>query len=222
MARQKMWGPDGPVLLRLVIAVVLGIVVAVVVGLLGSWVYAPNAGWFVAAAVFVIWTWFVIGRMSPEQTKTHATREDPTGYVSHVILLLASIASLVGVAYLLIAQSSQDATATRAAVVGIAGVAAAWFLVHTVYTLRYAQLYYGGGSAGGVDFNSKEPPAYSDFAYLSFTLGMTYQVSDTSIQTRTIRSAAIRQALLSYLFGAIVLAVTVNLVAGLGSSSGGS
>lgn len=89
-----------------------------------------------------------------------------------------------------------------------------------MFTLRYARLYYVNGS-GGIDFNQgDDPPAYVDFAYLAFTIGMTYQVCDTDLKTRKIRATALRQALLSYVFGAMVLALTVNLVAGLSNSTG--
>jgi len=81
-------------------------------------------------------------------------------------------------------------------------------------------LYYTGPD-GGVSFNQSEAPRYADFAYLAFTIGMTFQVSDTDLQTLAIRATVLRHALLSYLFGAVILATTVNLVAGLGTSSGG-
>ena len=103
------------------------------------------------------------------------------------------------------------------AALGIASVVGAWLVVHTVFTTRYALLYYSG-EPGGIDFNQTEAPAYADFAYLAFTMGMTSQVSDTDLQTRLIRAAALRHALLSYLLGAVVLATVINLVAGLGSS----
>jgi len=89
-----------------------------------------------------------------------------------------------------------------------------WAVVHTVYTLRYAAAYYGE-PAGGIGFNGGEPPSYRDFAYLAFTIGMTFQVSDTALQTTALRRTALRHALLSYLFGTGILAVTINLVAGL-------
>jgi uncharacterized membrane protein len=73
---------------------------------------------------------------------------------------------------------------------------------------------------GGVDFNEDETPAYVDFAYLAFTIGMTYQASDTDLQSRIIRATALRQAMLSYLLGAVVLAITINLVVGLGNANG--
>ena len=83
---------------------------------------------------------------------------------------------------------------------------------------RYARLYYLNGSSG-IDFNQDEQPTYVDFAYLAFTIGMTYQVSDTDLKTRTIRATALRQALLSFVLGAVILATTINLVAGLSNSS---
>jgi uncharacterized membrane protein len=86
--------------------------------------------------------------------------------------------------------------------------------------LRYARLYYLNGSEG-IDFNQKgEQPAYVDFAYLAFTIGMTYQVSDTDLTTRAIRSTALRQALLSFVLGAVILATTINLIAGLSNTRG--
>lgn len=86
--------------------------------------------------------------------------------------------------------------------------------MHTLFTLRYARLYFAG-QAGGIDFNNNEPPRIVDFAYVAFTIGMTYQVSDTNISQFDIRSLALRQGLLSYLFGAVILASVINLVAGL-------
>jgi uncharacterized membrane protein len=75
-------------------------------------------------------------------------------------------------------------------------------------------LYYSG-MVGGIDFNQTELPRFTDFAYLAFTIGMTYQVSDTNLRSTQIRAAALRHSLLSFLFGSMILATMVNLVAGL-------
>jgi uncharacterized membrane protein len=184
-----------------------------------GWEYGIAAGWLAAAAVFLGWTWIAVGRMNPQRTASHATREDPTRAATDAIVISASLASLVGVGYLLAAGSKTGSDADVAAALGICSVAASWLVVHTVFTLRYARLYYLDGS-GGIDFNQKdEQPAYVDFAYLAFTIGMTYQVSDTDLTSRAIRSTALRQALLSFVLGAVILATTVNLIAGLGNSS---
>jgi uncharacterized membrane protein len=96
----------------------------------------------------------------------------------------------------------------------VGSVALSWSVVQTVFISHYARLYYGHPD-GGIDFNQEAPPRYSDFAYLAFTVGMTFQVSDTDLKTPALRATALRQALLSYLLGAVILATTINLVAGL-------
>jgi len=116
------------------------------------------------------------------------------------------------------ASSDKGATQGLAAGLGVLSVAVSWLVLHTLFTLRYALLYYTGNN-GGIDFNQKAAPRYTDFAYLAFTIGMTFQVSDTDLSTHTIRATALRHALLAYLFGSLILAATVNLVASLASSS---
>jgi uncharacterized membrane protein len=207
-----------PVLLRVAVSIGLGVVAAVVVGVLGEWSYAPPVGWSTAAFGFVVWTWLAVRHMSAAETASHATREDPTRHITQLILVLASLGSVGGVAYLLMAQSTPSGDADLAAALGLSSVVGSWLLVHTVFTLRYALLYYSEPPKP-VDFNQDDNPVYADFAYLALTLGMTYQVSDTDLRTRTIRATALRQALLSYLLGAVVLGVTINLIAGLGHSS---
>jgi uncharacterized membrane protein len=97
----------------------------------------------------------------------------------------------------------------------VVSVALSWVVVHTVYTLRYARLYYTPPE-GGVDFGGSELPRFSDFAYLAFTLGMTFQVSDTNLKTNAFRKLALGQSLLSYLFGTVIVASTVNFIVSLG------
>jgi uncharacterized membrane protein len=189
---------------------------AVAVGVTVGWPYAPAGGWIVASVVYLAWTWLIVGSLDAAGTRKHATRyrdDDSTPWILDVTVLLASVASLGGVGYLLVAGSVGDVSA---AVVGVLSVVAAWVAVHTVYMLRYARLYYGGDDEGGIDFNAEGyQPDYGDFAYLAFTLGMTYQVSDTDLTARSVRMVAMRHGLLSFLFGAIILAITINLVASL-------
>jgi uncharacterized membrane protein len=198
---------------RIGLAAAFGIVGGLVVGLvLRAGTAAPTVGWIVFAVVFLVRTWSVVGRMSASDTAVHATREDPTARAGGVILTVASLASLAGVGLLLSGASHGSKVVEPA--LAVASVALSWLIVHLLYTLKYAAYYYSGRD-GGVDFNQKSDPDYHDFAYLGFTLGMTYQVSDTSISSREIRHAALRHALLSYVLGAVVIASTVNLVSGL-------
>lgn len=202
--------------IRLIAMVAVGAVVTVVIGLTSSWKTAPIAGWGAAALTFLAWVWLAVARMNAAQTATHATREDPSRAVSDLLVLLANVISVVVIYQLLgDAKSAHGTTANLLALAAILSGALSWLLINTLYMLRYASLYYRG-PAGRVDFNSDDPPQYTDFAYLAFTMGMTYQVSDTDLKDHVMRVTALRHALLSYTFGAIILATTINLVAGLG------
>ncbi|MFK3670309.1 DUF1345 domain-containing protein [Leifsonia aquatica] len=199
---------------RMFVALGAGVVTGLVVGLLDAWHYAVIAGWAGACIVYIVWVWAKVWRLDGEQTRSHATLEDPGRRVSDWILLAASVASVVAVVYIVVdARQLKGAPQLLVALLAVLSVGLSWALVHTVYTLRYARMYYR--KDGGIDFNQKEPPRYSDFAYLAFTLGMTFQVSDTNISSSYIRMAILRHTLLSYLFGSVILATTVNLVAGL-------
>ena len=96
----------------------------------------------------------------------------------------------------------------------VASLAASWLVVNTVYTLRYAGLYYSD-PLGGMEFPGPDAPTYREFAYLAFTIGMTFQVSDTPLQTTDVRMTALRHALMSFVFDVVIIAVIVNVVAGL-------
>jgi uncharacterized membrane protein len=208
--------PGVTALIRMGVAALVGVLVGVGVGVFQGWSIGVLLGWMAAGAVFVTWMWLTIWPMDPASTARHAVREDPGRAAADVVVLVAAVASLGAVAlFLLAAGSGSDQTqAVIQAALSVASVALAWGTVHTIFTTRYARLYYTGPD-GGIDYNEDDAPRYSDFAYLAFTIGMTFQVSDTDLKTKHIRATALRHALLSYLFGAVVLATTINLVAGL-------
>jgi uncharacterized membrane protein len=203
------------VAVRILVAVSLGVAVALAVGNTVGWRFAL-AGWIATAGVYVVWTRLILGGMDAEQTCRWVTREDVTRWIADVVIVSASIASLGGVGYVVAAASRSGPEAVEAAIVGILTVGASWFSLHTLFTVRYARLYYSD-EPGGINFHDPEQPCFQDFAYVAYTVGMTYQVSDTEICLRSIRATVLRHAMLSYLLGAVVLAVTINLIAGLGS-----
>jgi uncharacterized membrane protein len=200
-------------------ALVPGVAVGVTVGFALRPSLAPLAGYDAAALIYVLRVLTRIWRLDAEQTAAIAAREDPTRPVADVIVLAAAIASLADIA-IAIAQSHTSHGSERGAEIGLGAgsIVVSWLLVHTIFMLKYARLYYGGAptsAEGGVEFENHVRPPYSDFAYLAFTIGMTFQVSDTDLQTAEFRRLALRHALLSYLFGAVILAASINLVAGL-------
>jgi uncharacterized membrane protein len=206
---------------RVFIAGLVGVLVAVPV----AWFTSPEVttliGWDVAAVVYIVWVWVTIRPKDAERTARLAVYEDPTRAVADLGLLGAAVVSLLAVG-VTIARADNGQGWVQALTIGltVASVVLSWAVVHTIFTLRYAKLYYTGPD-GGVSFNQDDPPTYADFAYLAFTIGMTFQVSDTDIEQREVRRTALRHALLSYLFGTGIVATTVNLIVNLGTSGNG-
>jgi uncharacterized membrane protein len=185
-----------------------------------AWRYTTPApavllGWDGAALIYLVMVWAAVYRMNAEVTARMAGREDPSNPVAEIVVVAASIAALVGVGFALV-RAGQTTGGTKAWLIalGTVSVVLSWLVVHTVYMLRYARSYYGD-QVGGIEFNEADRPAYLDFAYFSFTIGMTFQVSDTNITRKAIRRLALYHALLSYLFGAVILATAINVFASL-------
>jgi uncharacterized membrane protein len=208
---------DPPATVRVALCFAVGACAAIVMIAVGQPALAPLVGWDGAGLVFLAWIWPTIGYFDAHRTARRAQREDPGKVIADTLLLAAAVVSL-GAVVLVLVKAANSGALTRDLLVGLCAVSVviAWGVVHTVYTLRYALLYYRGeGEDGGIDFNQPEPPRYTDFAYLAFTVGMTFQVSDTDIQDKEIRATILGHMLLSYLFGAIIVAVTINLIVGL-------
>jgi uncharacterized membrane protein len=200
---------------KLLVSVAAAVAAGVVSALLGAGRSAPLIGWDVLALVFCAWVWFTVWNLDAETTAGHANRENPSRDLADLALLGAAVASLVAVGVVLFgAGHAGGNTKYLQAALALASVFLSWTLVHTVFTLKYARLYYSG-PVGGIDFNEPTAPQYSDFAYLAFTIGMTFQVSDTNIETKQIRRTALRHAWLSFPLGAVIIATSINLVSGL-------
>jgi uncharacterized membrane protein len=193
------------------IAAIVGVVAAVVVGPTAGWPYAPAAGWIVTATVYLIWAWTNTAAMSAEAIERVVQQMRPGRGPTDTIVLVSSIASLAGVGYLLAASTAKGPDAAIAAVVGFCSVVASWLAVHTVYTLRYAVLYYTE-PVGGIEFEDDDRPTFADFAYVAFSIAVTYGVTDTALRSRSLRVTALQQAMVSYLFGTVILAITVQVI----------
>ncbi|HEY2602971.1 MAG TPA: DUF1345 domain-containing protein [Thermoleophilaceae bacterium] len=200
---------------RVVIGVGGGLIAAAIAAIDGSsWSVAALFASDVAAAVFVIWVWLTIADADATTTGEIARAEDSSRAAAEAILIGAGAASLVAVAFTL-GQAGHSHAPGRGLLtaLALASVALAWTSVHTVFALRYARLYYSPPD-GGIDFHG-EAPDYRDFAYLALTIGMTFQVSDTDLVGKPVRRVALHHALLSYVFGTGIVAITVSSVAAL-------
>jgi uncharacterized membrane protein len=178
-----------------------------------AWQIAIMLAWIAAAGVFLAWVWLNVRHADARRTEMLATREDPSRIAADLLLVGASGASIVAVALALLKASTEQGTA-KTLVIAVAGVTlvVSWTTANIVFTQRYASLYYGD-VPGGIEFGGSERPTYADFAYLAFTIGMTYQVSDTQLSARAMRKTALRHALLSFVFVTSVIAMAINIVA---------
>jgi uncharacterized membrane protein len=216
--RYHRWlGWHAPALRRTVIVGSIGLIVAVVLLWFVPWGMAIVAGWDAAAVAFLISVWPIIIRADSSGAAELAQREDETRGSATVLLVGASVASLLGVGFALTLAGRHNGLLQ----VGLIGAAVltvvlSWTVVNTVFTLRYADQHFGSDRAG-IDFGDSEAeePTYRDFAYVAFTIGMCYQVSDTTLRNRRIRRTVLSHALLSYVFGTAIVGGSVNLIAGL-------
>jgi len=214
MFRSEKW--RGLAMYRTLAAVAAGTLVLVVALVLGAdWPVALTGSWGVAAVVIVCLVWIRIYPMDAEQTKANARSEDFSRPTSDLAVLIASVASIGAIAYT-VARAGDSHGTTKGLLIALAlsVVSLSWLTVHTLYLVRYGDQYYSD-PIGGIEFNDDEPPDYRDFAYLALTIGMTFQVSDTTLKSKAMRHLAIRHALLSFLFVAVIGALTINTVGAL-------
>jgi uncharacterized membrane protein len=193
----------------------IGVAVGAIVSAVTSWQAAILIGWDAAAVCLIAWIWLAVATLSADESKSHASREDPSIRLSELVVLSSGVALLAAVGLVLI-RAGQAVGGTKAYLIalGVLSVALSWAVVHTVFTLRYARSFYSG-PVGGIDFNEDDPPTYLDFAYLALTIGMTFQVSDTNLTSKPIRRIALVHAMFSYLFGAVIIALVINVVSSL-------
>lgn len=200
---------------KLLVSLGAAVVIGAAAGAAGAGRAAPLIGWDVLALVYGSWAWATVWKLDPEGAKADARREDPSRDQADLVVLGAAIASLIAVGAVLFGAGGASGYGKYLqAGLALVSVFVSWVIVHTVFTLKYARLYYSD-PVGGIDFNGTGEPDYPDFAYLSFTIGMTFQVSDTDIQSKPIRRTALRHAWLSFPLVAVIIATSINLVSGL-------
>lgn len=169
--------------------------------------------WLAFALTILLLMWMSILIAHPRDLPKLSRMEDSSRILILVFVLSAAIASLVAVASLL--NDINDANRIHYIFLAMLAVASSWTLVHTLFTLRYAHLFYGDTlkqtrRPGGLSFPNDEEPDYLDFAYFSFVIGMTSQVSDVAITSKRIRRVALMHGVLSFLFNTIIIALTVS------------
>ena len=211
-------GWHAPAMRRALTAFTAGVIVAVALLPFVPWPMTLVAGWDAAALTVLLTIWPVIIRADSSLAPQLAAREDETEDSTRALLVGASVASLLGAGYTL-HLAGQQSGASRVLLIGAAvlTVVLSWTVINSAYTLRYADQHFRS-KPGGIEFGTEDGqqhPSYRDFAYVAFTIGMCYQVSDTTLRDPLIRRTAFAHALLSYVFGVVIVAGSVNLISGL-------
>lgn len=137
------------------------------------------------------------------------------------IVLVAVVLSIVGALALMTEKNDTSDNKSLHTLILLSPILFSWILLNTIFTIHYAHLYHYSGKlalgeeAGGIDFPGKQEPDYVDFAYFSFVIGMTFQVSDVTISSKIIRRYVLLHGLISFVFNTIIVALTINALAGL-------
>jgi uncharacterized membrane protein len=180
--------------------------------------------WIACALTVILLDWIIIFTSHPLEVRKIAKLQDSSRTFLFVFITAASVASLGAIVYLLKSTKGlPDAAKSEHILLAIGAVIISWFLLHTIFTLKYAHLYYDVNTdtdgetkaVGGLQFPGKQQPDYLDFVYFSFIVGMTFQVSDVNISSRKIRRVCLQHALLSFAFNTAILALSINVVSGM-------
>jgi len=177
--------------------------------------------WDVFALVMITMSWLLFFNTTAAQQQELVKKQDDDIRVIFAIVLTAVCTSLAGTVLLMLNTNESVFDRDLRTIFTITAVTASWSLLHTIFTIRYAHLYHTyhnaktGAEGGGIDFPETELPDYLDFAYFSFVIGMTFQVSDVIISSKTVRRFALLHSLISFVFNTIIVALTVNIIAGI-------
>lgn len=200
--------------IRILVCAGVGGAAAGVSGPFALWQLTALIGWVAFAVALLGWVWFEVSDCDATNTRERATVVDPTRAWSATVVAVASVMSLAAVGFgLAEARERSGALAVALTVLSLLSVVLSWLTVHSMFILRYAHEYYSG-PVGGIEFPGGEEPDYRDFAYFAFTIGVAFAVSDTPVPGRVVRRIVYRQAMVSYFFGAIIVGLAINVMAG--------
>lgn len=203
---------------HLAISLVMAVVVYFFSGMvLSNLISRIMLSWITFCTIQTGISWLVFVKSSAKQTRQHAGIEDGGRAIVSLTVLLATFAGMMAV-FILLIKTDNSSKQWIDVLLGMVGMFLSWILVHTSYTSRYAHLYYdtkGGKLHKGLVFPGDEEPDFIDFAYHSFVIGMTFQVSDIDITSKRMRRLTLGHSLISFVFNTCIVALTISAVAGL-------
>lgn len=201
---------------KLIVSIAVAIIVLVIVP--NDPVYHINImeSWDAFGLTMILLSWISFFSINSQGIRQQSIQQDESAPVIFALVLVATLASLGEVFLLLTCKTDYSKIA-----IAISGMLLSWILIHTIFALRYAHLYYGNDKtnrdvhAGGLNFPEDKHPDYLDFAYFSFVLGMTFQVSDVEVTSKRLRRLSLLHGLISFFFNTLIVALTINVIAGI-------
>ena len=202
---------------RLFISVALGSMIALALATLTSWRVASSllVGWDVCVGLYLVLTFQVMSRADVAHVRRRARLQDEGRFGILILTAVAALASLIAI-FALLGSSSAGMRSAADLFLATITILLSWAFTHTIFALHYAHEYYdeNAGKGGGMEFPDKEcEPDYWDFMYFSFVIGMCAQVSDVTVSCRPIRRTVFGHSVVSFVFNAALLALTVNIAA---------
>ncbi|SDK15610.1 DUF1345 domain-containing protein [Flavobacterium noncentrifugens] len=207
---------------KLAISVVLSIVGYMVSQWFGLEIITNSfIAWDVFTGTLIFLSWWLFTTTNAQEQHNVVEKQDDGLKVIFSIILICICASLLAV-LLLITKGKVSADGYIIQIANLLAVAFSWILLHTIFTIKYAHLYHDhgklhtGSKIGGIEFPGSKKSDYLDFAYFSFVIGMTFQVSDTQVSSNIVRRYVLMHSLISFVYNTIIVALTINTVANLG------
>jgi uncharacterized membrane protein len=202
--------------LKLIIAVAFGVAVMLVLPPEGRLVTRALLGWDASVVLYLgILSWVIVRLKSDaelEHIRARAADEDEGQIAVLFLTVTATLASLAAIIILL--GEGQGKSDPMQLIFAGATILLSWAFVHSIFATHYAHEFYREGpSASGLKFPGGDKPDYMDFMYFSFVIGMTFQVSDVAITSRSIRHTVLAHAIVSFLFNVALLAIMINIAA---------
>lgn len=204
---------------RLIIAIGLAILVSII---LPRWLHLPTrilCAWNSGADFFLAISWWKMFRANPEKTHRYAENQYEGHLAIFMLIIAAACASVLAIGFLLTDKKNlSDVLLILHGILAVMTIIGSWLLVHTMFALQYAHSYYQQNSqeiARGLEFPNNDNPDYWEFLYYSFVVGMTSQVSDVQTTSREMRRLTLLHGILSFFFNTTIVAMTINIIAGL-------
>lgn len=211
--------------IRLIISLVIGIAIFFISKNYTGYEVSFLLSWIGFAVTVLFFAWITILAVHPKEVGIIADEQDSSRLVNFIFIVAASVISLSAIILLLKNMPNfSNKRFNYYIILSAAAVLFSWLLIHTVFAIRYAHIYYcyenandkiKGLHAGGLDFPGDPQPNFLDFAYFSFVLGMTFQVSDVTIKSRHIRKLALLHGFLSFVYNTVIVSLSINIISGI-------